>query len=117
MLAHPTINKPLSPANNRRPRSITCRSSSPSLLPKQEDPSPATMATTGVSAFLSQHDLQAKIEDALNRCVKSKPDEPLSFLVRFFCSFFVGVAAGASFLFAFFPIADRFCARQWRRRA
>lgn len=43
---------------------------------------PATMATSGVSAFLSQHDLQAKIEDALNRCVKSKPDEPLSFLVR-----------------------------------
>lgn len=41
-----------------------------------------TMATSGVSAFLSQHDLQAKIEDALNRCVKSKPDEPLSFLVR-----------------------------------
>jgi hypothetical protein len=38
-------------------------------------------STQGVSAFLQTHDLQAKIEDALNRVVKAKPDEPLSFLV------------------------------------
>jgi hypothetical protein len=64
-------------------------SSSSSHRRRTNNPNPhrtvAKMATSGVSAFLSQHDLQAKIEDALNRCVKTKPDEPLSFLVSGSC--------------------------------
>lgn len=76
MLTRPNRIHPLA-VNRRSPPSRT--RSSPLASPTRVA---ATMATTGVSAFLSQHDLQAKIEDALNRCVKNKPDEPLSFLVR-----------------------------------
>lgn len=81
MLARPTLT-----LKNRRTLSVRLSASSKPSASSLSPPAPApasTMATTGVSAFLSQHDLQAKIEDALNRCVKSKPDEPLSFLVRF----------------------------------
>jgi hypothetical protein len=32
--------------------------------------------------YLDKHGLQKRTEDVLNLCVKSKPDEPLSFMVR-----------------------------------
>jgi hypothetical protein len=32
--------------------------------------------------YIDQHSLQKVVEDVLNGCVKTKPDEPLSFMVR-----------------------------------
>jgi hypothetical protein len=32
--------------------------------------------------YIDQHSLQKVVEDVLNGCVKSKPDEPLTFMVR-----------------------------------
>ena len=35
-----------------------------------------------VQEYIDRHGLQKKVEDVLNACVKGKPDEPLSFMVR-----------------------------------
>lgn len=32
--------------------------------------------------YIDQHSLQKVVEDVLNGCVKTKPDEPLTFMVR-----------------------------------
>lgn len=34
-----------------------------------------------VQSYIDKHSLQTKVEDALNACVKAKPDEPLTFMV------------------------------------
>lgn len=34
-----------------------------------------------VQSYIDKHALQAKVEDALNACVKAKPEEPLTFMV------------------------------------
>lgn len=36
----------------------------------------------GVQEYLDKHGLQKKVEDVLNMAVKSRPEEPLSFMVR-----------------------------------
>ena len=41
--------------------------------------SPAMSET--VQSYIDKHSLQTKVEDALNACVKSRPDEPLTFMV------------------------------------
>ena len=35
-----------------------------------------------VQEYLEKHELQKKLEDVLNLCVKDKPEEPLEFMVR-----------------------------------
>lgn len=35
--------------------------------------------------YIDQHSLQKVVEDVLNGCVKTKPDEPLTFMVRDAC--------------------------------
>ena len=39
----------------------------------------ASMA--GVQEYIDKHNLQKKVEDVLNSCVKARPEEPLSFMV------------------------------------
>lgn len=41
-----------------------------------------TSNMANVQEYIDKHGLQKKVEDVLNVCVKSKPDEPLSFMVR-----------------------------------
>lgn len=38
-------------------------------------------ATSGVQEYIDKFGLQTTVESVLNSCVKSKPDEPLSFMV------------------------------------
>lgn len=38
-------------------------------------------SSTGTKQYLSQHDLQSKIEVALNATLAGRPDEPLAVLV------------------------------------
>lgn len=40
------------------------------------------MSTPGVQEYIDQHSLQKVVEDVLNGCVKSKPDEPLTFMAE-----------------------------------
>lgn len=42
----------------------------------------AAMAQADVQSYIETHGLQKTVEDVLNGTVKSKPDEPLSFMVR-----------------------------------
>ncbi|GAX74677.1 hypothetical protein CEUSTIGMA_g2125.t1 [Chlamydomonas eustigma] len=35
-----------------------------------------------VQSYIDKHSLQAKVEDVLNACVKTKPDEPMSFMAK-----------------------------------
>mmetsp|Transcript_2940 Transcript_2940/g.7231 ORF Transcript_2940/g.7231 Transcript_2940/m.7231 type:complete len:480 (-) Transcript_2940:329-1768(-) len=37
---------------------------------------------TTVQEYIEKHGLQKKVEEALNACVKAKPDEPLSFMAK-----------------------------------
>lgn len=39
------------------------------------------MSQLNVQEYIDKHQLQKKVEDVLNICVKSKPDEPLSYMV------------------------------------
>lgn len=39
-------------------------------------------AMSTVQSYIDQHSLQKNIEDVLNSCVKAKPEEPLTFMVR-----------------------------------
>lgn len=39
-------------------------------------------ATSGVQEYIDKFGLQTTVETVLNACVKSKPEEPLSFMVR-----------------------------------
>lgn len=34
-----------------------------------------------VSEYIEKHNLEKKVEEVLNLCVKEKPEEPLSFMV------------------------------------
>jgi enolase len=45
-------------------------------------PLPPRAAMSSVQEYLEKHQLQKKVEDALNAAVKAKPDEPMAFLVR-----------------------------------
>jgi len=40
------------------------------------------LALPEMQEYIDQHSLQKVVEDVLNGCVKTKPDEPLSFMVR-----------------------------------
>jgi enolase len=37
---------------------------------------------SSVQSYIDQHSLQKNVEDVLNACVKAKPEEPLTFMVR-----------------------------------
>lgn len=39
---------------------------------------------TGIQDYIDQHNLQKQVEELLNGTVKSKPEEPLSFMVGAF---------------------------------
>lgn len=41
-----------------------------------------TRAKMSVQEYLEKHDLSKRVEEVINACVKAKPDEPLSFMVR-----------------------------------
>jgi hypothetical protein len=38
--------------------------------------------SSSVQEYIDKHDLSKKVEEAINSTVKSKPEEPLAFLVR-----------------------------------
>ena len=40
------------------------------------------MAAPSVQEYLDTHGMQQTVEAVLNSCVKAKPEEPLSFMVR-----------------------------------
>lgn len=35
-----------------------------------------------VQEYIDKHELSRKVEEVINLCVKAKPDEPLSYMVR-----------------------------------
>ena len=35
-----------------------------------------------VQEYIDKHDLSKKVEEVINACVKAKPEEPISFMVR-----------------------------------
>jgi enolase len=39
-----------------------------------------------VQSYIDKHNLQKKVEDVLNSTVKSKPEEPMTYMVRGCCS-------------------------------
>lgn len=45
-------------------------------------PTTPTMAAPSVQEYLDTHGMQQTVEAVLNSCVKAKPEEPLSFMVR-----------------------------------
>ena len=36
-----------------------------------------------VQEYIEKHELSKRVEEVINACVKTKPDEPLSFMVLF----------------------------------
>lgn len=38
--------------------------------------------TMSVQEYIDKHDLSKKVEEVINACVKAKPEEPISFMVR-----------------------------------
>lgn len=39
-----------------------------------------------VQEYIEANNLQSKVEQALNNCVKAKPEDPMSFMVSAACS-------------------------------
>lgn len=40
------------------------------------------VASMSVQEYIDKHDLSKKVEEVINACVKAKPEEPISFMVR-----------------------------------
>ena len=40
------------------------------------------LTAMSVQEYIDKHDLSKKVEEVINACVKAKPEEPISFMVR-----------------------------------